>query len=152
MNSGGYAPEQVGSGGIPGNDYASEEDRSKGMTSEGYAPGRDWSWRTSRLSPFGANAAFVLQECGGGSFKVGLYVNEQLGKQRFDMFDLFDAGMTSVADLKQNNVFGTGSDTLCHYGCVLIRSFRTVLRIRLFYIRIRIKHFDNIQIRIQKSQ
>lgn len=51
------------------------------LTSAGYIPGRDWAWRTSRLSPFGANVAFALQQCGpGGQFKVGLFVNEQLGK------------------------------------------------------------------------
>jgi hypothetical protein len=59
---------------------------SDGMTSDGYAPGRDWAWRTSRLSPFGANAAFVLQQCGAGAYKVGLFVNEQLGKQRENCF------------------------------------------------------------------
>jgi len=63
--------------------YGSESD---GMTSDGYVPGRDWAWRTSRLSPFGANAAFVLQQCGGGAYKVGLFVNEQLGKQRENCF------------------------------------------------------------------
>ncbi len=59
---------------------------SDGMTSDGYSPGRDWAWRTSRLSPFGANAAFVLQQCGAGTYKVGLFVNEQLGKQRENCF------------------------------------------------------------------
>ena len=52
------------------------------LTSAGYSPGQDWAWRTSRISPFGANAAFLLQQCGPGQFKVGLYVNEQLGWQR----------------------------------------------------------------------
>jgi hypothetical protein len=51
------------------------------LTSDSYTPGRDWAWRTSRISPFGANAAFVLQTCGAEQFKVGLYVNEQLGQQ-----------------------------------------------------------------------
>ena len=52
------------------------------LTSAGYSPGQDWAWRTSRISPFGANAAFLLQQCGPGQFKVGLYVNEQLGWER----------------------------------------------------------------------
>ena len=41
----------------------------------------DRRWRTSRMGPFGANVAFVLQKCvgeQGDQFKVGLWVNEVL--------------------------------------------------------------------------
>ena len=48
------------------------------LTSENFHKMEDRKWRTSKIGPFGANVAFVLQQCAESGFNVGLFVNENL--------------------------------------------------------------------------
>ena len=48
------------------------------LRSDNFEQMKDRKWKTSQHVPMANNIAFVLQECGEGDYKIGLFLNEQL--------------------------------------------------------------------------